>query len=151
MCNLGLCYEQGDGVKEDKPRALELYIQSGERGNTAAQCNAGYCYLTGIGCEADPEKAISWFERAASGGSVRALDLLGDCYRDGKGVAQDKRRAMELYRKAAAEGNEDSAESLKKLEAELGSEAAHTASAPRKEPDQKPKEKKGFFGKLFGK
>ena len=39
----------------------------------------------------------------------------------------------------------------RKLEAELGSGAAHTASAPRKEPDQKPKEKKGFFGKLFGK
>ena len=65
LCSLGLCYERGEGVPEDKARAVALYTQAAQRGDLAAQCNLGYCYLTGIGTEVDCGRAVEWLDRAA--------------------------------------------------------------------------------------
>mgnify|MGYP002508241859 CR=1 FL=1 len=40
-CTLGLCYESGVGVEEDKVRAVELYREAADQGFPPAQCNLG--------------------------------------------------------------------------------------------------------------
>ncbi len=50
---LGLCYELGRGVDEDKARAVALYRQAAEQGDARSQCNLGYCYYRGIGVDED--------------------------------------------------------------------------------------------------
>ena len=44
MCNLGLCYEYGEGVAEDKTKAAEWYEKAARRGYAPAQCNLGFFY-----------------------------------------------------------------------------------------------------------
>ena len=41
MCNLGLCYEYGEGVAEDKTKAAEWYEKAARRGYAPAQCEPG--------------------------------------------------------------------------------------------------------------
>ena len=42
-CNLGLCFEQGSGVKADAKQAVWLYEQAIEMGSVPAVCNLGVC------------------------------------------------------------------------------------------------------------
>ena len=48
QCSLGLCYELGTGVPEDKKKAVELYTEAAEAGDETAQCNLGFCYLIAV-------------------------------------------------------------------------------------------------------
>ena len=77
LCDLGLCYESGDGVEADPVRAAELYLQAAEQDYAPAQCNLGVCYLNGIGVETDPVQAAEWLRRAADLGFARAQSILG--------------------------------------------------------------------------
>ncbi len=66
MCDLGLCYELGAGMRQAE--AVHWYAQGALAGHAPSQCNLGYCYLTGIGVEPDPETAVEWLEKAAGQG-----------------------------------------------------------------------------------
>ena len=94
MCNLGLCYELGEGKEKDPlpPPSGTSRRASG----LPAPSNPGHCYLTGIGVERDSAQAAQWLTRGNQD-FPRALSLLGNCYRDGEGVELDEARAVELY------------------------------------------------------
>ena len=42
--NLGMCYEKGDGVKENIKKAMDLYQSSAIQGYSKAQCRLGFFY-----------------------------------------------------------------------------------------------------------
>ena len=37
QCNLGMCYEDGDGVEKDLQKAIEWYTKAANQGNTNAK------------------------------------------------------------------------------------------------------------------
>jgi hypothetical protein len=49
QCNLGLCYERGDGVAKSEEEAVSWYRLAADQGHAEAQCNLGVCYERGIG------------------------------------------------------------------------------------------------------
>ena len=44
QCNLGVCYEKGEGVAKNYTEAVKWYRKSAEQGVAKAQYNLGLCY-----------------------------------------------------------------------------------------------------------
>ena len=135
QCNLGICYERGNGVRRDKVEAVKWYRKAAEQGNASAQYNLGICYSDGdvvakhptpvdaimslpdpiinlglsklgIGSgHKDAAEAVKWFQKAAEQGNADAQNKLGCCYEEGSGVKKDLAEAVKWYRKAAEQGN----------------------------------------------
>lgn len=64
QCLLGICYENGEGVKKDLIKAVEWYQKSAAQGEARAQFHLGKCYLLGDGVKKDLTKAIKWYQKA---------------------------------------------------------------------------------------
>ncbi|MFT4580436.1 MAG: TPR repeat protein [Gammaproteobacteria bacterium] len=101
---LGVLYENGAGIKEDKLEAVKWYRLAAEQGSMAAQTNLGFMFDTGSGVPEDNEKAALWFRAAAGQGSELAQFNLGSFYLRGEGVEQDADLAVEWFQKAADSG-----------------------------------------------
>ena len=99
-------YANGEGVPQDKVRAVEFFTKAAEQGITLAQCTLGYMYECGEGVPQDVARAVELFTKAAVQGDSSAQCTLGLMYEYGKGVLQDVARAVELFTKAAEQGNE---------------------------------------------
>ncbi|MGD0961362.1 MAG: tetratricopeptide repeat protein [Methylomonas sp.] len=97
-------YDKGDGVEQDKARALSLYQQSAEKGYAEAQLLLGIIYDQGIGVAQDYSQALFWYRQAAEQGYAKAQFNLAAMYDEGLGVAQDLSMAAGWYRKAAEQG-----------------------------------------------
>ena len=93
MYNLGLCYEHGDGVEQDKHKAFELYERASEMGNSNAIYALGVCYEHGDGVEQDKHKSFELNQRASEMGNPYAMINLGVCYEHGYGVRKNKHNA----------------------------------------------------------
>ena len=93
-CNLGLCLEQGVGVKADPKLAFWLYQQAVEMGSLAALCNLAVCYEQGIGTQIDVKTAAELYRQAAENGSSRAQRMLARCYDLGIGMRQNHQKAV---------------------------------------------------------
>ena len=102
---LGLRYDNGEGVPQDKAKAVYWYTKAAEQGNTSAQNSLGYCHQHGEGVPQDKAKAVYWYTKAAEQGNASAQNNLGYCYQHGEGVPQDKAKAVYWYTKAAEQGN----------------------------------------------
>lgn len=80
---LGICYYFGDGVNQDRARAVELYRRAAELDHAGAACELGLCYIDGDGVERDVEEGMRWLELAVKLGSSMAQEKL-DMIRDAK-------------------------------------------------------------------
>ena len=99
----------------DKPRSTDdsgqtpvtfnQYMQSAERGESAAQYALGEIYARGIGVPQNYDEALRWYRRAAEQGHAGAEFKMGRSYAKGFGVARDKVEAVNWYRKAADQGH----------------------------------------------
>jgi ribosomal protein L7/L12 len=96
---LGVCYFEGSGVKEDKAEAVKWYRKAAEQGLAEAQYNLGVCYQNGEGVEKDEAEAVKWLRKAAEQGLAEAQYYLGLCYDNGDGVEKDEAEAVKWYRK----------------------------------------------------
>ena len=105
MFNLGLLYENGQGVAQDYAKAREWYEKAAANDNASAMFNLGLLYARGDGVAQDYAKAHEWYEKAAAKGDAEAMFNLGLLYARGSGVARDYAKAREWYEKAAAEGD----------------------------------------------
>ena len=101
QCELGKCYETGDGVGKNEAKAIELYRKAAVQGYAEAQKKLGNCYSYGIGVAKDLEQAFECYSKAAKQGNVKAQYNLGVCYECGWGVTKDLAKAAEWYRKSA--------------------------------------------------
>ena len=70
--NLGVMYENGEGVARDDKTAAEWYTRAAEQGNADAQNNLGVMYDNGKGVPQDDKVAAQWYTRAAEQGLARA-------------------------------------------------------------------------------
>ena len=74
--NLGVRYDDGEGVKQNREEAVKWYRKAAEQGNVFAQFNLGVSYYKGEGVEQDNAEASKWFRKAAEQGCDRAKKAL---------------------------------------------------------------------------
>ena len=81
MCSVGVCYDSGEGVAEDKAAAARWLRKAIEQGYARAQAVLGACYNKGDGVAKDAGEARKWYQKAAAHGDEdarKALDALGE-------------------------------------------------------------------------
>lgn len=115
-CNLGYCYEQGQGVVLNSKKAYELYMYAAEHEyNRGMRCIAG-CYIHGIYVEESMKEALNWFTKAADNGDVVAMYYCGAILEEGgDDVPVDLKAARKYYQMAAKAGYEPAAAALSRM------------------------------------
>ncbi len=76
--NLGVLYDNGQGVPEDDRQAIIWYEKAAMQGLTQAQVNLGIMYQEGEGTARDYVKAYFWFAMAKSQGDEQASEGMRD-------------------------------------------------------------------------
>jgi TPR repeat protein len=76
QCNLGCCYEHGNGVPRDMGQAVVWYRKAAEQGHSGAQYNLSACYTSGEGVPRDMVQAVGWLRKAAEQGPAVAQEVL---------------------------------------------------------------------------
>jgi len=104
MNNLGVCYSNGEGVEQDKEKALQLFKKSADKNSPNGTFNLATCYYDGDGVKKDLPKAITLLKKAVKLESYQAYSLLGACYLTGNGVKKDVDEGFELTKVAAEKG-----------------------------------------------
>ena len=66
--NLGVMYDNGDGVLQDYKEAVKWYRLAAEQGYANAQYNLGVMYDNGRGVPQDYKEAVKWYRLAAEQG-----------------------------------------------------------------------------------
>lgn len=103
--NMGMLYQNGEGVKRNYAAAIDWYRRAADRGNVEAYNNLGIMYDHGMGVKKDYAEAAKWYKRAADKGMADAQFNLGVMYYSGLGVKRDPARALEQFRKAGKQGD----------------------------------------------
>jgi TPR repeat protein len=107
QCQLGYCYEIGEGAAKDHTIAAEWYAKAAAQGHAIAQLNLGLLYHNTTALAQDIKAAAAWVAKAAAQGFAGAQYNLGVLYEKGLGVAQDCKAAAAWYAKAAVRGFAD--------------------------------------------
>ena len=95
--NLGVTFENGQGVFRDDVKAAELYAK-GCTGHDAHGCTyLGFMYQGGRGVPRSPVKAYEMFLAGCDGAHSVGCTHLGILYEEGEGVALDYGRAGRFY------------------------------------------------------
>jgi TPR repeat protein len=106
IAGLGDVYREGKIVPQDLAKAISLYQQAADLGNTAVYGKIGDLYYnSGAALNVDPAKALEFYQKGADSGDRWAIASLGDVYRAGKIVPQDLEKALSFYQQAAELGN----------------------------------------------
>jgi len=88
--NLGLMYDNGEGVPEDDKQAVKWYRLAAEQGLADAQTNLGLMYDNGQGVIINYTEAVRLFNLSARQGDEYGMYNFARMYKDGKGVEEDK-------------------------------------------------------------
>lgn len=72
--NLGVMYENGQGVRQDYVQAVQWYRKASEQGDAQAQFNLGGMYAEGRGVRQDLALAQEWYGKACQNGDQKACD-----------------------------------------------------------------------------
>jgi TPR repeat protein len=102
---LGICYDYGDGVKQDLSKAVEYYQRAANQGHAVAQFNLGWCWECGKGVTKDWSEAVRYYQLSADQGCSLAQNNLGSCYENGTGVDLDFSKALSYYQLSAEQGH----------------------------------------------
>ena len=115
-CNMGYCYEQGQGVVLNSKKAYEHYLYAAEHGSIRGCMSVANCYVNGIYVEQNMAEALAWFTKAAEAGSVVAMYYCGSILENGDdGVPADKKKAKKWYKAAAEAGYDPAAAALSRM------------------------------------
>lgn len=101
---LGLAYDGGRGVEQDRRKAVEWFQKAAAQGSPEAQFNLGTMYARGTGVKKDDAKAFSWFEKAAEQGFADAQFNLANMYKEGRGTEKNLSRAITWFDRAGIQG-----------------------------------------------
>ena len=115
---LGLCYENGYGVKKDYKKAADYYQKAADRGDITGTCLLGHMYEEGLGVSKDYSMAMELYLKSAQRGDVIAapgMVAVGRMYEAGYGVDIDLNTARKWYQKALEAGYEEAALELERV------------------------------------
>ena len=71
--NLGYCYQNGLGVKQNIKKAIKYYKLAVKQGNSHAQLNLAICYFNGQGVKIDQDEAFRLLRLSAEQGNELAI------------------------------------------------------------------------------
>ena len=86
MYNVGVLYDHGLGVAENKEAAIRWYREPAEAGNVSAQFSLASIYDYGDGVEEDNAEAVRWYRLAALQADEESQFNLGVMYSNGEGL-----------------------------------------------------------------
>ena len=128
LCNLGVCYMRGNGVNENKVKAIECYKRAAEGNNAQAMYNLGWCYKNGVKVESGyhyEQYRVRGYDNPRSYNDifVRTVWVEYDRYEVYKHkvtdyktiVPKDVNKARELWQRAAALGHEDARKEIQRI------------------------------------
>ena len=72
--DLGLMYDQGQGVPQNNKEAMRWYYLAAEQGEAKAQYNLGLMYANGQGVPQNYSEAYFWVDLAAKQGNEHAIE-----------------------------------------------------------------------------
>ena len=93
-------YEAGDYTK-----ALQIFEQLSQAGDSQAQYDLSLMYLQGIGTNKNLEKGWTWMNRAADGGNVQAMLELAVRYQKSASLENAEQMAFLWFQRAAMAGS----------------------------------------------
>ena len=105
--NIGILYDTGRGVAQDRTEALKWFRRSAENGYSLAYTRLGISYHQGIVVPQDYSEAAKWYRKGAEKGNDFSLAALGLMYANGVGVEQDYVKAHMYYNLADTQGDEE--------------------------------------------
>lgn len=73
--NLGIAYDQGNGVRHDVTEAFHWFLRAAERGHAEAQFNVAISYGQGNGIAENQVEGLKWLILSASGGYSKATEV----------------------------------------------------------------------------
>ncbi|WP_443636326.1 tetratricopeptide repeat protein [Candidatus Njordibacter sp. Uisw_058] len=117
--NLGVMYDNGDGVPENDKTAVKWYTKAAEQGHASAQFNLGSMYQNGDGVPENDKTAVKWYTKAAEQGHAKAQANLGLMYDNGRGVLTDTKRAYMWYNLSSYNDNEIGGKNKDKITKEM--------------------------------
>ncbi|OQA34996.1 MAG: Beta-lactamase HcpA precursor [Betaproteobacteria bacterium ADurb.Bin341] len=120
--NVGLMYEKGEGVGEDKKKAVQFYDKACSMGDADGCNDLGVMYLKGEGVGEDKKKAVQFYNKACGMGNATGCFNLGVMYGKGEGVGEDKKKAAQFYNKACGMGDEIACVALEVSQSSAGNE-----------------------------
>lgn len=97
---VGLCYEFGILVPEDKKTSCALYRRAADMGHASSQYALG-CLLQ----ESAPEEVNDLWLSATEKNYAPAMFALGYAYKNGLGVKPDEKKSTQMYKRAAELGD----------------------------------------------
>lgn len=106
---LGLCYENGNGVPRSAEEARRRFGLAANAGLTDAAFALGRYAAEGIGGDKDGALAVRLFTMAAEKGNAEAAYYLGRAYSEGTLTESDPVLALKFYEQAAAAGHTEAA------------------------------------------
>ncbi len=136
--NLGLMYDNGEGVPENDAEAVRWYRLAAERGLARAQAMLGARYYFGEGVPENYAEALRWFLLAAEQGLDPAQFHLGNMYYRGEGVPENYAEAYKWWALAAARGDANAKQKRDILRNQMT--PAQIAEAQELAAEWKPKE-----------
>jgi TPR repeat protein len=104
--NVGLMYDNGQGVSKDEVQAMTWYRLAADQGRSDAQYQLGHLYYK----QNNYAEAAKWFHLAADQGRADAQSNLGSMYAEGEGVSQDFVQALMWFTLSAAQNHKDGIE-----------------------------------------
>ena len=93
-------YSNGDGVAEDRIKALELYEKACNLGNMASCGIAGMSYFFGVDIQQDLNKALPYLEKGCNSEFAIGCEALAQMYFNGVIVKKDIKKAFNYYEKS---------------------------------------------------
>ena len=115
LVDIGMKYEEGYHVEQDKQKALEIFQYGVSQGDEIAMVYLGRRLRTGDGIAQDKKRAFELFRKAAKLSDYENMDAvrnLGLCYDNGDGVPKDKKQAVSYYHTASEMGDEKATRNL---------------------------------------
>lgn len=101
---LGIAYENGEGVKKDSKIAFSWFEKAANNGYSYAYYNLARHYHYGLSVQVDFEKALYWYTKAASAHHALSCLVLGIWYQDGIHVTKNLYTAASYFKDAAFGG-----------------------------------------------
>jgi TPR repeat protein len=122
---MGVMYEEGQGVPKDLKEAQKWYQAIADRGDVL-----GYTALGTMNYgQGNLLEAVKWWKLAAAQREMMAMNNLGASYAQGKGIKKDLEEALRWFLMAAQSGNPQAIANLQQCQKDL---AAERAKGPKK-------------------